>query len=258
MIREVNLIGYLPPFMQEYVEMQQIMNAEQPDVQVLEDETEIIKNNQFIQSCNIVGIRKFEQLMHIVPLPYDTLDARISRVLTRWNDIVPYTKQTLKAKLDTLCGVGNYTMIPNFDAYTLDIITHLELSGQVDELDYILSYMIPANIVFTARNEINMLMNAKSIIGSGIVQCETFELSDNFKKDVSINGSILNAGGIVDASLIDLSDAFQKDVDINDAAILAGGVVNTVSIEISDQFNETINISGQSNVAANVSVTEIN
>ena len=58
--------------------------------------------------------------------------------------------------------------------------------------------------------------------------------------------------------MIDLSDAFQKDVDINDAAILAGGVVNTVSIEISDQFNETINISGQSNVAANVSVTEIN
>ena len=46
MVREVNLLGYLPPFMQEYVEMQQIMNAEQPDVQALEDETEKIKNNQ--------------------------------------------------------------------------------------------------------------------------------------------------------------------------------------------------------------------
>lgn len=230
MIREVNLIGYLPPFMQEYAEMQQIMNAEQPDVQVLEDETEIIKNNQFIQSCNIVGIRKFEQLMHIVPLPDDTLDARISRVLTRWNDVVPYTKQTLKAKLDTLCGVGNYTMIPNFDAYTLDIITHLELSGQVDELDYILSYMIPANIVLTARNEINMLMNATAKIASGIVSCETFELSDSFKKEMPIDS----------------------------VASFAGGIVGSVVVEISDSFNESIDVSGHTATAAGVSITESN
>lgn len=230
MIREVNLIGYLPPFMQEYAEMQQIMNAEQPDVQVLEDETEIIKNNQFIQSCNIVGIRKFEQLMHIVPLPDDTLDARISRVLTRWNDVVPYTKQTLKAKLDTLCGVGNYTMIPNFDAYTLDIITHLELSGQVDELDYILSYMIPANIVLTARNEINMLMNATAKIASGIVSCETFELSDSFKKEMPIDS----------------------------VASFAGGIVGSVVVEISDSFNESIDVSGHTAMAAGVSITESN
>lgn len=230
MIREVNLIGYLPPFMQEYAEMQQIMNAEQPDVQVLEDETEIIKNNQFIQSCNIVGIRKFEQLMHIVPLPDDTLDARISRVLTRWNDVVPYTKQTLKAKLDTLCGVGNYTMIPNFDAYTLDIITHLELSGQVDELDYILSYMIPANIVLTARNEINMLMNATAKIASGVVSCETFELSDSFKKEMPIDS----------------------------VASFAGGIVGSVVVEISDSFNESIDVSGHTAMAAGVSITESN
>lgn len=230
MIRDVNLLGYLPPFMQEYVEMQQLFLAEQPDVQKLEDETEIVKNNQFIQSCNLVGIKKFEDLMKIIPLADDTLDARISRVLTRWNDVVPYTKQTLKAKLDTLCGENNYTMTPNFNEYTLDIITHLELSGQVDELDYFLSYMIPANIVLTSRNEMNLMMNAKTIIGSGIVQCETFELSDNFKKEISIMGSALNAGGVVD----------------------------TVQIEISDQFNETIQISGQPKVATNVSVTEMN
>ena len=258
MIRDVNLLEYLPPFMQEYAEMQQIMNAEQPDVQVLEDETEIIKNNQFIQSCNIVGIRKFEQLMHIVPLPDDTLDARISRVLTRWNDVVPYTKQTLKAKLDTLCGVGNYTMIPNFDAYTLDIITHLELSGQVDELDYILSYMIPANIVLTARNEINMLMNATAKIASGIVSCETFELSDSFKKDVSIQGTANLGGGIVEGYMTTLSDSFKKEMPIDSVASFAGGIVGSVVVEISDSFNESIDVSGHTAMAAGVSITESN
>ena len=63
--------------------------------------------------------------------------------------------------------------------------------------------------------------------------------------------------GTIGADMIDLSDAYQKDVQIDSSASFAGDVVNTVSIEISDQFNETIQISGQSNVASNVSVTEI-
>ena len=48
MIREVNLLSFLPEFVQEYREIKHIMNSEQPEIQKLEDETEIIKNNQFI------------------------------------------------------------------------------------------------------------------------------------------------------------------------------------------------------------------
>ena len=50
MIRDVNLIGYLPPFIQEYMEIRKIMQAENPEFQFVEDESEIIKNNQFIQT----------------------------------------------------------------------------------------------------------------------------------------------------------------------------------------------------------------
>ena len=60
MIREVNLLSFLPEFVQEYREIKHIMNSEQPEIQKLEDETEIIKNNQFILSCDIDGIARFE------------------------------------------------------------------------------------------------------------------------------------------------------------------------------------------------------
>lgn len=43
MIREVNLLSFLPEFVQEYREIKHIMNSEQPEIQKLEDETEIIK-----------------------------------------------------------------------------------------------------------------------------------------------------------------------------------------------------------------------
>ena len=152
MIREVNLLSFLPEFVQEYREIKHIMNSEQPEIQKLEDETEIIKNNQFILSCDIDGIARFENLLGITPKPDDTLDARKSRVITRWNDSIPYTYKGLKEKLNVMCGEGNYLLIPSFNEYGLEIVVSLPLSGQADELDYMLSYMIPANIVVTSRN----------------------------------------------------------------------------------------------------------
>ena len=91
MIRDVKLLGHLPPFIQEYLEIREIMKTENPEFQLVEDESEIIKNNQFIQSCNLTGISKFEKLIGIVPSADDTLESRINRVLVRWNDTVPYT-----------------------------------------------------------------------------------------------------------------------------------------------------------------------
>lgn len=171
MVREVNLLGYLPPFMKEYAEMQQIMNAEQPDVQALEDETEKIKNNQFILTCNEVGISRYEGLLNIVPSPNDTLEARISRVLTRWNDSLPYTLRSLDDKLKTMCGEGNYLLIPSFNEYELEVVVSLPLSGQADELDYMLSYMIPANIVVTSKN--NLVRTMTGIVHGGGTTIET-------------------------------------------------------------------------------------
>ena len=51
----------------------------------------------------------------------------------------------------------------------MNITTHLELPGQVDELDYMLDYMIPANIDLTSANK--MLLNmtdGTSRIASGL------------------------------------------------------------------------------------------
>ena len=83
MIREVELLNHLPLFIQEYREIREIMKSENPEIQSLEDETEIIFNNQFIQSCNLKGIAKFEELMKITPEINYTLESRISRVLSR-------------------------------------------------------------------------------------------------------------------------------------------------------------------------------
>lgn len=197
MIREVNLLSFLPEFVQEYREIKHIMNSEQPEIQKLEDETEIIKNNQFILSCDIDGIARFENLLGITPKPDDSLDARKSRVITRWNDSIPYTYKGLKEKLNVMCGEGNYLLIPSFNEYGLEIVVSLPLSGQADELDYMLSYMIPANIVVTSRNNMVRTMTGTIHGGGTTIETSNFTLQSKVNLDHVLNSLMTGTGVVV-------------------------------------------------------------
>ena len=158
MIREVNLLSFLPEFVQEYREIKHIMNSEQPEIQKLEDETEIIKNNQFILSCDIDG---------------------------------------LKEKLNVMCGEGNYLLIPSFNEYGLEIVVSLPLSGQADELDYMLSYMIPANIVVTSRNNMVRTMTGTVHGGGTTIETSNFTLQSKVNLDHVLNSLMTGTGVVV-------------------------------------------------------------
>ena len=168
--------------------------------------------------------------MGIVPEPDDTLASRISRVLTRWNDTVPYTFIVLCQRLDTLCGEGNYEIERDINNYTMDITTHLELVGQTDELEYMLGYMIPANIAMTVNNKIYLNMT---------------------------DGTAKLANGITFCNIIEITDSFQENMGIESDSNIAGAVVNTASIEITDNFNENFEIDGDDYIGSNLSLTEI-
>lgn len=152
MIREVNLLGYLPLFMQEYLEIRQIMLSENPEFQLVEDESEIIKNNQFISTCNENGICRYEDMLGIIPKSNDTLNERIIKVLIRWNNTLPYTIKALNAKLKIICSdKGSYEIIPDFNNYKITLIVSLSLNSQLVELEHILHDMLPANIDYLIK-----------------------------------------------------------------------------------------------------------
>ena len=176
MRREVNLLEYLPEFLREYREFQYIAEAEKPEFEKCWDEIERSINNQFISTADSDGISRFEKMLKITPEENDNIESRRSRVLARWNDTIPYTWKIFLRKLDTLCGIGNYEVIPNFDKYELTIITHLDLYGQIDELETIIDYMLPANLQVNIRNEI-IVEKSDSIHTTGIMTyCEEYEI----------------------------------------------------------------------------------
>lgn len=148
MIRNVNLLDYLPPFMREYREMKCIMDADQPEFQTVSNSTETIKNNQFITTCNEQGISRFEKMLNIEPLPADTLQTRIGRVWARWIDTIPYTIKALANKLDVLLGAGTHTETVDYNNYTMKVEINIDVSDRFKAVNELLEDIIPMNMTF--------------------------------------------------------------------------------------------------------------
>lgn len=223
MVRQVDLIQYLPLFIAEYKEIQHIMDAENPEFQLTADEGERIKDNQFIISCDSSGISRFERLLKITPSSEDTLESRISRVLIRWNDVAPYTWKVFLQKMDSLCG-NNFEVNAEWENYLFEVITHLDLFGQVDELEHILDFMIPANIQVVSKNNLNYTINGKAFIGVGMAFCELFDLTDSFKVNWSFDSNAGVAAFGSGTCEIILSDSFNGTIQVESSVYTDSGI----------------------------------
>lgn len=142
----INLLEYLPHFMQEYKHIKQIMESENPEFNFLWARYKRLFNNQFIEHCNEEGIAKFESMLKIVPFASDTLEVRIFRVLTAWNDDIPYTYRVLVDRLNQLCGVDNYVLNLKHNDYILEITTYFDDVKKYDVLNNLLETIKPANL----------------------------------------------------------------------------------------------------------------
>lgn len=154
--KTVNLIKYLPVFMQEYKEIKTITDCENP---IIQDEWIRLKQafrNNFIFLTDETGIAIFEKMLKIYPPNNATLATRQAAVFTKWNSSLPYTWEWL---LDFL---ENYFSSSSTEAeailyhliYGLDI--ELVKEEEFTELEYALypylREVIPANLVLNIIN----------------------------------------------------------------------------------------------------------
>ena len=157
-MREVNILNYLPEFMQEYMEIKCILELENKELQKEYEEIERAFNNSFIFSTDKQGIAIFEKMMKIYPKSTDTLQERQNRVYAKWNAVLPYTWKWLGEYLTAYFNDTNTVATPvlfNQD-YRLDI--RLKKEEQFNEHDYNvfkeLRVLITANLTLNIVNVI--------------------------------------------------------------------------------------------------------
>ena len=185
--REVDLLSYLPPFMAEFKEIAVTLDAENPEFVLVWKAADRVLQNEFIETADEYGISRFEKILNILPSKEDTLESRRSRVFARWFNTIPYTLKALIAKLEALCGDNDFTIIKEYDNYTITIIVDLEMFGQVDELDYIIESMIPCNMIVISRNEIPCKASGFALFSGGICFVQDFFITNDFRESYTVN-----------------------------------------------------------------------
>lgn len=161
MATDRKLINYLPLFMQEYFEMQKIMETEQVEIDRLWLEAENALADQFILEATESGVRRWESMLGISPKDTDSLDERKFRILTKLNQELPYTLRKLELALTNLCGADGYSVGMNAAEYHIEVKLALSNANNYQEVMDLLEKMIPANLT----QFVKIMYNSNATIG---------------------------------------------------------------------------------------------
>lgn len=231
MIRDVDLVSYLPLYLDGYEENPATLEAENPEFILIWNATDRVLKNEFIETADEYGISRFEKILNIFPSKEDTLESRRARVQARWFSSIPYTFKAFVSKLAALCGDTDFTIVKDYEKYRIEIFTDLELFGQVDELEHIIETVMPCNMIVNSKNEMPCNVNGFALFGGGVVSMETFFITNDEKADVIVNGAALHGGGVVNTAKVLITNDFNEEFIANGGAFGAG-VIITDRIEV--------------------------
>ncbi len=155
--REIDLMNHIPFFMKEIKEFQNIMNAENPEFDLLQDGSIDMMNNQFIQDSTEYGVERWEKLLNITLSKNETLDERKKMILTLTNNTTPYTIRNLKKILSNICEEDLIVYYEN-KTFTLTIRFFSDLHGKLEKIQNLLNEIVPANLI------INVILGNESYL----------------------------------------------------------------------------------------------
>lgn len=178
MIRNVDLVSYLPLFMADFKEISATLEAENPEFVLVWNATDKVLKNEFIESADEYGITRFEKILGILPSTEDTIESRRARIKTRWFDTIPYTLKSFIAKLIVICGDNDFVVIKDYDNYKIKVLTNLEMFGQVKDLELMINNVIPCNMIINSENVVNCDAVGIAFFTGGVCATETFTIDN--------------------------------------------------------------------------------
>lgn len=226
----MTLKQYMPTYYDGIREMNELLNIEDNLFSEYSIEFDKVKANQFIMTADLDGIEIYERILGITATTGETLGFRRSRALNRWVDIIPYTHNALYSKIARLQDNYDFDIEYEFDAYRISIRSNLELPGQVDELDYALMEMIPANLEIISKNEIPMISNAQTYIVMGMTPTMIISATDATNFDVEVvNNETSIVSAFSDTSLIEMTDSYQVSLSTENDITYISSIMSKIS-----------------------------
>ena len=141
----MRLKKYLPEFISEVKEFQELDKTVSVEIDRLRDNLEQLQSNQFIESANDKGLRRYEQMLGLSSI--GDLETRSFNILNKYNSTIPFTLKWLTNMLNITLGNGNFLLDMNYRCYTLTISVVASKEHIIPMIYEDLRKKIPCNLV---------------------------------------------------------------------------------------------------------------
>ncbi|MCL1866152.1 MAG: YmfQ family protein [Oscillospiraceae bacterium] len=145
-VDDVYLAELLPPYFRSVKDFIALMSTEQIELERFQKYILRVWNNLYVQTCDITTLRYHENLLGIFIQPDDTLEVRRARILNRYNTMLPITSVSLRLRLDTLLGTGNWELSTDYPNYTVSVTFLNVAESLVYEAINMMIQMLPAHL----------------------------------------------------------------------------------------------------------------
>lgn len=136
------LIDYLPYYMQEYTQMREICESENPEITALKAGISLLKKEFFTETAEGEGLRRLESILGITASGGESIEYRRFRILSR----LLGSHESLRESLDILIPDKNYILTLDCEALTLLLRLPLKNSMYLSSVKEMLEKTVPVNI----------------------------------------------------------------------------------------------------------------
>lgn len=136
-------------------EFKERINTENIEFNKLWLNVDRIENASFIFKADIVGIKKWEELLKIYNTKDLSLEERRKQVYIEWNKRVIWTERSFRQYLDIVLGVDRYSLEINYNEYGIVISVNTDENTNISRFYTDIREIIPANLEIEYRIVIN-------------------------------------------------------------------------------------------------------
>lgn len=142
----MKLIEHLPDILRDFYEIENKLNAEDPEFDKIYDVLYRWYQNLSPRTADSDGLSFYEELLNLRPKPGDSLEDRRYRVILKLNTRLPYTEIQLRKMIAALCGWDGFSL--EVKDLVVDLKVVEENNKHLHALFEMLRDVLPMNLLF--------------------------------------------------------------------------------------------------------------
>lgn len=253
----LDLLKYWIPELRKIPEFRELAKVWDIEFKKLYGCTQKTLDDTFIDTASEDGIKRLEKIAGIYPDEGDSLEHRRTRLYSYWNDRKPYTEGELYNRLKALCGSSDFEIKPDYRNFLIQIITHVGGVGAMEEIEYMLDYFIPANLIVELKNILTGGSTAGIFCGVGTVSSMAYTITNDIEGTYPFINDLYIAHPMVLASetLVtnDISGSYKPEMTLNQGVV----PVRAVELQITNDINSKAELIEEKTIGSVVSTSQI-